>query len=57
VNLLIQALIGGLLCALVSALIAPLYKNDRLEVAVAGFIAGAAVQVLLALAFYAWEAL
>jgi Na+-driven multidrug efflux pump len=48
---LIQALIGGIICALASAAFAPLYDNNPAEMAVAGFFVGAVTQVLLVLLF------
>jgi hypothetical protein len=50
-TLLLQMLIGGLFCAIASALLAPLYGNDPAEVAVVGFFVGAIAQVALFLLF------
>lgn len=50
-NLWFQALIGGLFCALMSALFAPSYGNNPVEMAIAGFFAGAVAQVVLLLLF------
>lgn len=46
---LLHALAGGIFCAIVSALLAPLYDNHRGEVAIVGFAVGAVAQVLLVL--------